>query len=159
MSRSNFCFNETSPSAAGTAASSKYVQNAASYLPPGVAGPLGDFSAVDVEVDLVGAVGGTLSVFVQVSPDDGVSWYDIISFPTLAAGAAAVSYRSPISNATGTSTPTKVGKNLAPALASSTVVNGAFTDRMRLVFVAGSGTTAGAQVVARLVAQRGERNR
>jgi hypothetical protein len=159
MSRASFVFNETSPAAAGTVASSHAVQGAASYLPAGVAGPMADYSAVDVVADLVGATGGTLDVYVQISPDDGANWYDVIHFVQLAGGAAAASYQSPLSNATTTAAPTKVGKNLAPVLANGTVVNGAFSDRMRLVMVAGVGTSQGAPVVVRVQPQRKETSR
>jgi hypothetical protein len=155
MSRACFIFNETSPPVAGTAASSQPVQNQAlGYLPNGVAGPMADYDAVDVVADLVGATGGTLDVYVQLSPDDGNNWYDVIHFPQVLAGAAAASYQAPLSNATATTTPIKVGRNLAPALAAGTVVNGAFSDRLRLVMVAGTGTSAGASVTVRVQPQR-----
>lgn len=159
MARALFIFNETSPAAAGTSASSQPVQNAGSNFPIGVAGPMSDYDAVDVIADLTGATGGTLDVYLQISPDDGQNWYDIIHFSQLAAGAALASYQAPLSNATVTNSPIKVGKNLSPALAASTVVNGAFSDRMRLVMVAGSGTSAGAPVVVRIAPQRAETNR
>lgn len=154
MSRACWIFNETSPAAAGTAVSSQAVQNQASFLPNGVAGPMSDYDAVDIVADLVGATGGVLDIYVQGSPDDGANWYDIVHFPQLSAGHAAVSYQAPISNATTTTVPIVVGKNLAPALAVNTVVNGAFSDRMRLVMVAGTSTSAGAAVVIRIAPQR-----
>jgi hypothetical protein len=152
-----FLFNETSPSAPGTAASSQPVANAASWCPAGVAGGgLDDYDSIGIDCDLVGATGGTLDVYLQQSPDQGVNWYDVIHWTQLASGGAAVHYSSPISQATTTTAPITVGKNLSPALASGTnsVVNGAFSDRMRLVMVAGSGTSAGAQVIVRLSPQR-----
>jgi hypothetical protein len=159
MARSYFCFVETSPAAASTVASSSPVQSAGSNFLQGVAGPMSDYDAVDVIADLQGATGGSLDVYLQISPDDGQNWYDIIHFPTISAGAAVKSYQAPISNSTVTNTPILVGKNLNPALAGGTVVNGAFSDRMRLVFVAGSGTSAGAQQVVRIAPQRAEGNR
>lgn len=162
MSRASFIFVEMSPSAPGTAASSQPVQSAASYLPGGVAGPMQDFDAVDVIAEIKGATGGTLQIYVQSSPDDGASWYDMVAFPSVGAGATIAYYKAPISNTTTTASPVLVGKNLTPALINSStagVVNGAFTDRMRLVMVAGSGTSAGAQVVVKLAPQRGEGGR
>lgn len=162
MARAVFVFSETSPAAPGTAASSQTVSGGAGplgYLPNGVAGPICDFDACDVIAELRGATGGTLDVYVQISPDDGANWYDIIHFPQLANGAAAVIYQAPISNATTTTFSVVVGKNLSPALTVSGttgVVNGAFSDRMRLVMVAGSGTSAGAAIVVRVAAQRSE---
>ena len=154
MSLANFVFTETTPAAAGTVASLAAVQNAASYLPSGVAGPMDEYDAVDVIAEIQGATGGNLDVYVQTSPDGGINWYDIIHFPQATAASAVKYYQAPISNATATTAPVVVGKNLVPALAANVVVNGAFSDRMRLVFVAGAGTSAGAVVVVRVVPQR-----
>lgn len=159
MARGTFIFSETSPSAAGTVASSQPVQSAGSNFPAGVAGPMADYDAVDVIAEFGGATGGTLDVYVQISPDDGANWYDIIHFTQAAAASAVKVYQAPISNATTTATPVAVGKNLVPVLAANTVVNGAFSDRMRLVMVAGSGTTLGTIVKVTLAPQRSEGNR
>lgn len=155
MPVANFVFNETSPAAAGTAASSQPVLGVSDNgLPGGVCGLIGDYEGAELIAELVGATGGTLDVYVQLSPDGGLNWYDVIHFPQLASGGAAVIYQAPLSTATNTSTPVVVGKNLSPALAVNVVVNGAFTDRLRLVMKAGSGTSAGAQVVVRVCPQR-----
>jgi hypothetical protein len=150
----NLVFNEVSPAAPGTAASSAAVAGSANYLPAGVAGPLDDWESVDVVIELVGATGGNLNVYLQGSPDGGLSWYDLIAWPVAAAAATVKYYRSPMSLATTTSTPVQVGKNLVPALPAPAVVNGAWTDRFRLVMVAGALTTAGAIVIVRLAPQR-----
>jgi hypothetical protein len=151
----NLAFSETSPAAAGTAASSQPVSGGnANYLPAGVAGPLDDFEAVEVAADITAATGGTLDVYLQTSPDGGTSWYDIVHFPQAAGGSGQKFYRAPLSLATTTATAVQVGKNLVPALAAATVVNGAFTDRCRLVMVAGAGTSAGGAVVVRISPQR-----
>ena len=149
-----FLFSEVSPAAAGTADSSQAVANAASFLPPGVAGPTDDYDSIGVIAELVGATGGTLDVYLQTSPDGGLNWYDIIHWIQLAGGGGAVKYSSPISQSTATSAPLAVGKNLAPALSAGGVVNGAFSDRMRLVMVAGTSTSVGASVIVRLAPQR-----
>jgi hypothetical protein len=154
MPLGQFLFTETSPAAAGTAVSSQAVANTASWAAAGVAAPLDDYNAIAVEADLVGATGGTLDVYLQASPDQGLNWYDVIHWPQLGASAAAVKYSTPISQSTTTTTTTVVGKNLVPALAANSVVNGAFSDRMRLVMVAGASTSAGASVVVRLAPQR-----
>lgn len=154
MAIGNFLFNEVSPSAPGTAASSQSVQNAANYLPAGVCGPMDDWEAVDVVIELTGAVGGTLNVYLQGSPDGGATFYDLIAWPQAAAAATVKYYQSPLSLATTTATTVQVGKNLAPALTAGTVVNGAWTDRLRLVMVAGASTTVGAVVVVRIAPQR-----
>lgn len=152
-------FTETSPAAPGTAASSQAVTNVAGYgTVPGVCALLDDYDAVDVVCEQQGATNGTLQIFVQVSPDGGINWYDVIAFPRMAAGQALAFYQVPLSLATTTNVPIPVGKNLSPALgvgvSSGAVVNGAFTDRMRLVMSAGAGTSVGASVVVRVCPQR-----
>lgn len=150
-----FIFSETSPSAPGTAASSQPVTSAASYLAAGIAGPLDDFDAVDVAAQLAGATGGSLDVYVQSSVD-GVNWYDSIHFPTLANGAAAISYRTAVTHLgqPTSAAPVAIGKNLSPALAAGTTVQGGWGDRLRLLMVAGTGTTAGSAIKVFVTAQR-----
>jgi hypothetical protein len=155
-----YIFQETSPSSAQTAASSQAVQGAASWAPGGVAAGmldrLGD-SGLDVEAELVGATGGTLDVYVQYSPDQGANFFDLIHFAQLAGGAAAVKYRAAVSSFNTATVPVAVGKNNAPALAAAAIVHGPWGDRLRLLMVAGSGTTAGAavRVTVSLVAGNG----
>lgn len=149
-----FIFNETSPSAPGTAVSSQPVQNVTAPYPNGVATPIDDSDALDIFAELVGATGGTLDVYGQVSPDGGMNWTEVVHFPQLAAGAAAIKYQAPVSLFTNATVPVVVGKNLVPALAVNTIVNGSYSDRFRLVFVAGSGTTAGAAIKVTVTPQR-----
>jgi hypothetical protein len=158
MALANFVFTETSPAAASTVVSSQPVQNAANSLPAGICGPMQDYDAVDVIAEISGATGGTLDVYLQISPDAAQSWYDLIHFAQAGAGSGVKYYQCPISNATNTTAPVQVGKGLSPVLGagSAAVVNGAFSDRMRLVFVAGSGTTAGVQVIVRVAPQGSE---
>jgi hypothetical protein len=154
MSLASFVFLETAPAAPGMAASAQVVQGSANYFPAGVAGPLDDFEALQLVAELVGNTGGTLDVYVQTSPDQGVNWFDFAHFAQLNAGAAAVRYVLTASLYTQNTAPIAVGKNLAPALAANTFVNGAFGDRVRLLMVSGTGTTAGAAVKVSVVAQR-----
>jgi hypothetical protein len=151
-----FVFSEVSPAAAGTVASVNMVSGGPPDSATGIAYPLCDYDSVEVEAELKGATGGTLGIFLQ-SSDDGVNWFDVIAFMSLAA-AAPVSYiRTSLSRySTSSSSPVVVGKNLAPALAAGTSVQNGFGDRLRLVFVAGSGTTAGANQVVRLTGFRTE---
>lgn len=150
----NFVFSETSPNAAGNAASSQSVTNTFVGLPAGVLGFVDDYESLDVAAEIQGATGGTLDVYLQVSPDQGLNWYDVIHWAQATAGSAVKYYQAPLSQATNTTAPVQVGKNLAPALGAGVAVNGAFTDRMRLVMVAGTGTTLGVAVVVRICAQR-----
>jgi hypothetical protein len=159
MPVANYVFSETSPAAAGAAASSQVVTGGVDTgIPNGVCGLIGDYEGAEVIAELQGATGGTLQVWVQLSPDEGANWYDVVAFPQITAGAAIAYYQAPLSTATNTTAPVAVGKNLSPSLASGSstgqVVNGAFTDRMRLVMKAGTGTSAGAQVTVRVCPQR-----
>ena len=160
MPLQNFQFNETSPAAAGTVASSQVVTGSlAANVQAGVAGWVDDYESIDLAIDLQGATGGSLDVYVQISPNNGAHWYDIIHFPQVLAGAALVHYQVPLSQATNTLTATQVGKDLSPALGLvsgivGAVINGAFGDRFRLVMVAGAGTSAGAPVMCSIQAQR-----
>jgi hypothetical protein len=151
-----FIFAETSPSAPGTAASSQYVQSAASYLAAGIAGPLDESFGIQITAVLKGATGGTLDVYIQTSPNDGVTWVDAVHFPQLAAGAASVLYVATLSaiSQPASASPVVVGAGLSPALAANTVVQGLGFNRLRLLFVAGSGTTAGAPISAYVIPQR-----
>jgi hypothetical protein len=154
-----FTFSEVAPATAGTAASSQAVTGSPSFgMPAGVAGLFDDYESIDVDAEINANTGGTLAVYLQTSPDGGISWYDVIAWQIAPAASGVKFFRSPLSQATTTSTTVQVGKNLSPALASttttSTVVNGAFSDRCRLVMVSGSGTSVGGAVVVRLCAQR-----
>ena len=149
----SFIFTEMSPSAAGTTVSSQPVSSS-NIAGNGIAAPLDDAEAIDIAVDMVGATGGTLDLYVQSSPDGGVNWYDIVHFPQLTAGAPAIKYQAPLSLFTNSTAPVQVGKNLLPALAAGAIVQGAFSDRLRLVMVAGSGTTLGALVRMTVGTQR-----
>lgn len=150
----NFQFNETSPAAPGTVASSQPVIGGVDPVLPGVCGFLSDYDGAEIVAEFGGATGGTLDVYVQTSPDEGAHWYDMIHFPQAAAGSGAKVYQAPISTATTTTTTTAIGKDLSPALANGAVVNGAMTDRIRLVMVAGAGTSAGTSVVVKVCPQR-----
>jgi len=149
-----FLFNETSPSTASTLASVNVVESAATYGGSGVAMPLNDGNSLDIVADLRGATGGTLDVYVQYSTNSGRSWYDLAHFPQVAAAAPVTYFRAPVSLYTNSVNTSQVGKNLAPALAASAMVNGAFGDRVRLVMVAGAGTTLGVPVLVGVTSQR-----
>lgn len=152
----SFVLTETTPAAPGTVASAAAWTSAGSFLPAGQAGPLGDFDAIDIVAELVGATGGTLDVYVQTSLDEGATWYDSVHFTQLASGGAAAIYRTAVTHFAQPSSaaPVAVGKNLSPALAASTTVQGGWGNRARLVYVAGSGTTAGAAIKVTIAAQR-----
>lgn len=150
-----FQFSELTPPSPGTAASSSSVQNAAAYLPVGVAGPLDDALSVDVVVQIGSPVGGTLDCYVQSSLDE-LTWTDCVHFPQSAAGAAAVNYRCALtfSPQPASAAPVVVGQGTSPALAANTVVQGPWGSRLRMVFVAGAGTSASTSVRCTVGASR-----
>lgn len=143
-----YYFAETSPAAAGTVASSGFVTGSTTA---GIAWPLDQYQAVDAIAEFAGATGGSLDVYIQSSPDGGNNWFDIAHFAQAAGSSAYTVYRVSL-NAAGTA-PVVVGKDLSPALAAASAV-GAFCDQVRLVMVAGSGTSAGTRVTVTLCAQR-----
>ena len=112
---------------------------------------LDDFDSVVIFASIVGATGGVLDVFVQAF--DGVNWIDIAHFTQLADGGAAVQYIVPISRVPRPDDNTAVvtGQDLTPALAADTIVHGTLTDRLRFVFDAGAGTSAGASQTLTIV--------
>lgn len=138
-------FSDTSPAAAGTAVSASK------------AGALQRFGALTIIATLTGATGGTLDVYLQVSPDAGVTWYDYAHFAQLAAGAAAITKVITVSRAgQQTGIPT-VGTDLSPALAANAVVGGDFGDMMRVLLVAGASTSAGAVQTIKVIGTRSRR--
>lgn len=154
---SNFWqFSETSPSSASTAISSQPITGDTNFgaTPGGIIRGLDDFDALGIAAFLVGATGGTLDVSVEFSFDQGSTWIELIHFPQLANGAAAINYIAQLSLATTTTAPVVTGKNTSSALGANKIVSGAWGDRARLLMVAGSGTSAGASVVVQLMGQR-----
>lgn len=156
----NFVFTETSPAVASTVASSNPVGGGPQDSTPGVAYPLADYDSIEIEAELVGATGGTLSVWVQSNDLLTGTWYDAVFFGQLASGAAAVIYRTALSRyATAASAPVVIGKNLSPQLGiptTATTLQNGFGDRLRLVMVAGAGTSVGANISVKLTGFRAE---
>lgn len=150
-----YIFNETSPAAVGTAVSSKPVSSTANYNVAGVAGPVDDSFGMQVTAVVGDPVGGALDLYVQTSPDDGAHWFDQIHFASFSSGTGGVQVAtlSAISQP-ASAAPVAVGTGLAPALVADTVVQGMGFNRLRLLMVAGSGTTAGTSVTVYVVPQR-----
>jgi hypothetical protein len=93
---------------------------------------------------LAGATGGTLDVIVETSAD-GTDWYEVIRFTQLASGGAAAVSRFNLSPTGGAAT-VVVGKNLTTTtgMVSGTSVNGQWFDQLRVRYIAGTSTSAGA---------------
>lgn len=136
-------FTATSPSAASTVAQT------------GING-LARFDAIAIEASLVGATGGTLDVYLQVSHDFNPTsaigtWVDYVHFAQLSAGAAAVSYRV---DPAITNSITTVGTGTTPALAAAICAGGFWGDAMRVLFVAGASTSAGASQTIKVIGKQ-----
>lgn len=101
-----------------------------------------------------GATGGTLDVYVQTSHDGGTTWVDLVHFPQLSAGAAAVRYVAHLSRAAVPTAPVVVGSGTSPVLAANTIANGSWGDDLRVLFVAGVSTSAGGAQSIEIVGHR-----
>lgn len=111
------------------------------------------FRSLEIYANIQGATGGTLDIYIQVSPDGGTNWVDYIHYSQLAAASAAIQRLVTVTKGTNSgATPVTVGMNLTPALAANTVVGGDFGDRLRIVAVAGAGTTLGAAQTIKVIA-------
>lgn len=126
-------FSGTTPAAASTVA-----QTAVTGL--------GGFNSMQVYASLIGATGGTLDIYLQYSPDGGTTWVDYVHYAQLAAGASALLKTFAVTKDAQQTTLTTVGSGTTPALAAATVVGGDWGDRLRVVTVAGTSTSAGAVV-------------
>src|SRR5260370_39600997 len=107
---------------------------------------LEDCDAVDIYATLKGATGGTLDVFVQASPDGGTTWFDVVHFAQLAAGAGTFNYKTTIAMYAqpASAEPVAVGTGLAPARAAATTAQCDGYERLRLVLLARAHTCADA---------------
>lgn len=100
------------------------------------------FSRLSIAATITGITGGTLDVYIQRSPD-GVKYYDLIHFPTAAAGDAAVTYVVDLDSCNDY---VVIGTDLTPALEAGGVA-GLWSDRLRVLVVTGTGASAGAALV------------
>lgn len=114
---------------------------------------IGALDSVIIFSTLQGATGGVLDVYLQSSFDLGQTWFDVVHFPQLAAGAPATTRVWPLSRHVIASPGlVSVGTGLNPALAANTAIGAsAWGDRLRAVYVAGASTTAGAPVLIQVV--------
>ncbi len=132
---------DTSPAAPGTAAGD-------------VAGGLDRYDSLTIIATLQGATGGTLDVYLQMSPDGGTTWIDYAHYPQLAAAAVSSIRTWTVSRAAEQKTLTTVGSGTSPALAANTIMGGDWGDRLRALYVAGASTSAGAVQTIRIVGTR-----
>jgi hypothetical protein len=102
------------------------------------------YRSLVVEAVLQGATGGTLDVYLQVTYDGGATWTDYAHFAQLAAGAAAIRHKFAVCRDVEKLTIVTPGKGTSPTLTVNTVVGGDWGSAMRMLFVAGASTSAGA---------------
>lgn len=127
-----FDLNGTSPAAAST------------VIGKAILG-LQEFGKVVLGSRLLGATGGALDVYIQTTYDGGTTWHDVCHFAQVAAAAALAGFVATITRGPrGTAAITAVNAaDGTPALAANTVVD-ALGNGLRVVYVAGAGTSAGA---------------
>jgi hypothetical protein len=113
---------------------------------------LGAYESLSIFSTLQGATGGTLDVYLQYSPDGGTTWVDYAHFPQLVAGAGATSRVWNVAKDAPQPTLTSVGTGTSPALAANSILGGDWGDRLRVLAVAGGGTSAGATQTVLIVA-------
>lgn len=112
-----------------------------------------DFSRADairIYADLVGATGGSLDLYLyhKVQTD---FWPEFVHLVTLASGASAIRYMGNQVSLTTQAANVAVGKGTDASAGTQALASGGFNfgpigSTIRLVAVAGSGTTAGALV-------------
>lgn len=112
------------------------------------------YDSLHIDADLVGATGGTLSVFLQRKIADDV-WVDWARFPDLAAEASATNYSVWATTATTNGSAVAVGYGTdstpaAPTIAANTFIGGPPGEELRVVFSAGASTSAGAAQTIRI---------
>lgn len=122
----------TSPASASTSISTLIVTG------------LDAFEAMKIVTIFQGATGGTLDIYLQMCDDqDGSTWVDYAHFTQIAAGAASATSLYSVTRQTERLTAIAVAVGDTPALAAGTVLGGEFGAKMRVVMVAGAGTSAG----------------
>ena len=143
--------SETSPSS-----------DAANVPSVGYWGGLSYFDALTINAILAGATDGTLDVYLQTSYDmtPGVAaddpsriWYDYAHWQQIPASTAPYQVVWHVNRSTAITAETVSGQLLNPALGPSTILGGAWGDMMRILFVPGTGTTAGASQTITIIAQ------
>lgn len=130
-----FHVTDTSPAAAST------------VVGAGLRG-LGRFTSLRIDALLVGATGGVLDIYLQRLVAANV-WADWCHFVQLASGGAAARYSLKCAMADSTTiVAANAGTDAAPAvgLSAATFLGGHPGEGFRLVYVAGTSTSAGAAI-------------
>lgn len=98
---------------------------------------------------LLGATGGNLDVYLQAYDTAAGKWFDYAHFPQKVAGSAVTTVAIPVTRDYQRVASVAIGADASPALAADTCVGGDFGDVVRVVCVAGAGTSAGAAQTVR----------
>lgn len=117
---------------------------------------LGQYDAIVLLANLTGATGGALDVYLQASYDDGTTWTDYAHFPQLAAAAAPRWYHLGVPPG-GETIISLVGSGVTPALAANKCVGGPWSNMLRAVYVAGTGTTLGASQTIKIIGWKAQK--
>lgn len=131
MAWKEFLLQDTSPAAAGNNDSTAVSQD-----------KLDIYDWFTVDALLTQATGGTLDVYLQRYVPKLAEWRDWVHFTQLAAGST--SFRYTFDSRMAATSITTVGAGTAPAISAGTVVNAHPGMKVRLYFVAGASTSAGA---------------
>lgn len=125
-------FTDTSPSD-GTAANSANI----------VTG-LDAFESMQIVTVFQGATGDTLDICLQYCDDpDGSTWFDYARWQ-IAAAAASATLTYTVTRQKERLTGIATGMNNSPALAAGTIIGGEFGSKMRVRWIPGASTSAGA---------------
>jgi hypothetical protein len=113
---------------------------------------LGAYESLSIFSTMQGATGGTLDIYIQYSPDAGTTWVDYAHFPQIAAGAGTTSRVWNVAKDAPQASLTNVGTGTTPSLAANSILGGDWGDRLRVLAVAGAGTSGGAAQTLLIVA-------
>lgn len=140
-------FTGTSPAAAGTAL----------VTSPTTLVDLADFDSFTIDATVTGATGGNLDIVLQRQVAAGV-WVEWVRLTTITAGAA-VAYQTISPDPAGKNTATAVGVYNDAGTGTMTLASGTSTGghpghTIRMVFVAGTSTSAGAAQTVRVTGRQ-----
>jgi hypothetical protein len=114
-----------------------------------------DFKTITFIAKIIAPASGALDVLIEHSPDQGTSWYEYVHFTQVAAGATKRYTYGPALN----DSLVEVGENnlvgdlqtTTMTLGAGSVAGGHWFDMLRVRYVAGVGTSAGATQVVNVL--------
>lgn len=139
MTSKTFSHTDTSPASSGTVASTTAIFRG-----------LARFDAFTIDAALQGATGDTLDVYLQREIDS--TWVDWMHFAQLADAASAIRYT--VDSASVADGAIVVGSGTSPVLTAGKLSCAHPGDAVRVVFVAGASTSAGAAQTIKITGRR-----